>query len=81
MFSPDLSAEVQKQQRLFSGVKQGMRDLNIEFALLFPAKMLILCNGKQHFFNSPSLVEDFIRKIKERLSQNDAQAEHGLSIR
>lgn len=81
MFFPGLSAEVQKQQRLFSGVKQGMRDLSIEFGLLFPAKMLILCNGKQHFFSSPSLVEDFIRKIKERLSQKDAQAEHGLSIR
>ena len=60
MFFPDLSTEVQRQRKLFDGVKQSMRQMHKEYGILFLAKMRILHNKSWHYFTSPSHTEEFI---------------------
>lgn len=45
VFFTDLSVEVQKQRRQYNGVKQKLRELRMDFGLIFPAKMKIFHKG------------------------------------
>lgn len=73
MFFPDLSTEVQKQRSQFNGVKQQLLSLNIDFELIFPAKMRIFHQGNRQFFHTPAEVEDFIRRVRQQSDQQDVQ--------
>ena len=66
MFFPDLSAEVQKQRKLYDAVKRQLRELNIDFGLIFPAKMRIFYQGSRHLLHTPTEVEDFIRRVRQQ---------------
>ncbi|KAL7390700.1 hypothetical protein ABVT39_025997 [Epinephelus coioides] len=55
----DLSMEVQKQQKQYNGMKQQLRELNIDFGLVFLAKMRIFYQSSQHLFLTQ--VEEFIQ--------------------
>uniref|UniRef100_A0A3Q0T2G0 L1 transposable element RRM domain-containing protein n=1 Tax=Amphilophus citrinellus TaxID=61819 RepID=A0A3Q0T2G0_AMPCI len=65
MFFPDLSTEVLKRRKQYNQVKQQLRDLNINFGLIFPAKMRIFHRGNRFLFHTPSEVEEFIRKTRQ----------------
>lgn len=65
MFFPDLSVEVQKQRRQYNGVKQKLRELHLDFGLIFPAKMRIFHKGSRHLFHTPEEVEVFIQRVRQ----------------
>uniref|UniRef100_A0A3Q3B0V7 L1 transposable element RRM domain-containing protein n=1 Tax=Kryptolebias marmoratus TaxID=37003 RepID=A0A3Q3B0V7_KRYMA len=66
MFFPDLSAEVVKQRKQYDQVKQQLRNLNINFGLIFPAKMRIFQRGNRFLFHTPTEVEEFIQKARQQ---------------
>lgn len=66
MFFPDLSVEVVKQRKQYDQVKQQLRNLNINFGLIFPAKMRISHRGNSFLFHTPTEVEEFIQKARKQ---------------
>lgn len=50
---PDFSAEVQRQRISFSAVKNQLREEGLKYAMLFPAKLRIIHDGKAQFYTSP----------------------------
>ena len=66
MFFPDLSVEVQKQRRQYNDVKLKLRELHLDFGLVFPAKMKIFHKGSRQQFNTPEEVEAFIQRIRQQ---------------
>ncbi len=73
MFFPDLSMEVQNQRKQYNWVKQQLRELDINFGLIFPAKMRVFHQDNQHLFHFPTEVEDFIKQVRK---QSDKQSGH-----
>ncbi|XP_051806508.1 zinc finger protein 568-like isoform X2 [Acanthochromis polyacanthus] len=65
----DLFTEVQKQRNQLNGVKQQLRSLNIDFGLIFPAKMRIFHQGNRQLFHTPAEVEDFICHVRQQSDQ------------
>lgn len=66
MFFPDLSTEVQKQRKQYNQVKQQLREMHINFGLIFPAKMRIFHHDNRLLFHTPTEVEDFIRRLRQQ---------------
>lgn len=50
---PDFSAEVQRQRISFSAVKSRLRTEGLSYAMLFPAKLRIIHEGRAHFYTNP----------------------------
>ena len=53
MLFPDYTAAIQQQRSSFLGIKRKLRELDLKYALLFPARLRVSINGKTHFFDSP----------------------------
>ena len=54
MIFPDYSRAVQMRRRSFEEVKQKLRAMNIQYMLLFPARLKIIHQSKTFFFDSPN---------------------------
>ena len=54
MIFPDYSRAVQSRRRSFEEVKQKLRTMNIQYMLLFPARLKVIHHTKTHFFDSPN---------------------------
>lgn len=50
---PDFSAEIQPQCTSFTSVKDCLRTEGLQYAMLFPAKLRIIHDGKAHFYTNP----------------------------
>lgn len=72
LFFPNLSQRVQKQRKLFDGVKLRLRDLNKNYGLIFPARLRIWHQDTWHSFDSPAKAEKFIDKL-ERCNPQDTR--------
>lgn len=66
MLFPDVSEELHKQRRRFDGVKCKLRELDIQYGIVFPARLRITYGGRSHFFDNPSETEIFITKIQKK---------------
>lgn len=53
---PDFSAEVQKKRAQFSEAKRQLRNHHLTYAMLFPARLRVIRDGKAYFFEDPSAV-------------------------
>lgn len=51
---PDFSAATQKQRASFIHVKKRLRDLQLPYSMLYPAKLRVVDGGKVSFFNNPT---------------------------
>lgn len=51
---PDFSAELQKQLAEFMDVKKRLRDFNLKYAMLYPARLRVVALGEVHFFDRPT---------------------------
>lgn len=51
---PDFSAATQKQRASFQPIKKRLRDLNLIYSMLYPAKLRIVEKGRTYFFTSPT---------------------------
>uniref|UniRef100_H2ZVD2 L1 transposable element RRM domain-containing protein n=1 Tax=Latimeria chalumnae TaxID=7897 RepID=H2ZVD2_LATCH len=60
-FFPDMSADLYQKCKSFSEVKRMCKDLEIPFALLYPARFWIDFKGQRLFFTSPSDAENHIK--------------------
>lgn len=58
---PDFTATVQEERRKFLQVKQKLRQAQIDYALLYPARLRITYQGKQTFYTQPNQVEEFLK--------------------
>lgn len=56
MILPDYTRLVQQQRQSFMAAKRRLRDLNIQYMLLYPAQMRVTYNSKSYFFDSPEAV-------------------------
>ncbi len=63
-FFPDLSAELLHQRRHFDCVKQQLRSLNINYGLIYPAKLRLTVDGQSREFEDPSDAEKLIQGIQ-----------------
>lgn len=80
MFFPDLSPKVQKQRKLFDGVKLRLRHLNRDYGLIFPARLRIWHEDTWHYFNSVAKADKFIDKLRPcnpRETRCGSSEEHG----
>lgn len=57
---PDFSAATQKQRASFQPIKKRLRDLNLIYSMLYPAKLRIVENGKTYFFTNPTEASEWL---------------------
>ncbi len=57
---PDFSASLVQQRREYDSHKKKLRDLDIQYSLLFPCTLKVVHEGKTRLFRSPEEVEAFI---------------------
>lgn len=65
MFFQDISTELHKKRKRFDGVKQQLRDLKIDYGIIYPAKLRLLHGGKPRVFTDPASVESFIKELQQ----------------
>lgn len=71
---PDFTAIVQEERRKFLPAKQKLRLAQIDYALLYPAKLRVTHQGQQMFFTKPQQVDEFLKCIKKASpSQNSSK--------
>ena len=51
---PDYSAVVQKQRAKFVEVKRRLRDLNVQYAMLYPSRLWVVARDEVLFFDNSS---------------------------
>ena len=62
---PDYTAAVQQQRRSFNEVKAKLRDMNLQYALIFPARLKINIKGRFCFFDDAQSVWDWLESKGE----------------
>lgn len=65
MFFQDISTELHKKRKRFDGVKQQLRDLKIDYGIIYPAKLRVFHEGKPRVFADPASVESFIKELEQ----------------
>lgn len=60
---PDFSAALLQKRWEFDQVKKKLRDRNLKYSLLYPARLKILSDGKSIIFNCPNDANAFLRDI------------------
>lgn len=72
---PDFSAELQKQRAKFMDVKRRLRDLNLPYAMLYPARLRVVALGETRFFDRPDMAAQWLdredRALKAARPQRD----------
>lgn len=53
---PDYTKQVQQQRQSFLAAKARLRDLKLQYALLYPARLRVIYRSRTHFFNTPEEV-------------------------
>ena len=59
MFFPDYTAAGQQYRASFTKVKHKLRDMGLQCALLFLARLWVAALGKTHFFDTPQEAWDW----------------------
>lgn len=69
---PDFTAHVQEERRKFGQVKAKLRAANIDYAMLYPARLRVTHQGQQHFFLKPQHVDKFLSQLKKLEKANQS---------
>ncbi len=70
-FYPDYSAELSKQRREFDPIKKKLREMNLDYSLLYPSVLRIKCGeGKPRLFRNLQDAEDFVKEMETSRSPN-----------
>lgn len=67
---PDLATEVHKQRKQYDSVRRELRELGLRHGIRSPATMLVTYKGETLTFTQPSLVEEFILRVKKERSSD-----------
>lgn len=79
-FFPDFTPSVQEGRRKFAGVKKKLQTQEIPYAMLYPAKLKITLQGKQHLFQNPQQVEDFLKHLGKEQAKEDSDRRRSRSL-
>ena len=66
---PDFSADLQKQRAKFMDVKRRLRDLDLKYAMLYPARLRLEVHGAVQFFDSPSAAAQWLDREEHSLRE------------
>lgn len=58
----DFSAEIQKKRARFTEAKRQLRIHHLTYAMLFPARLRVVCDGKAQFFEDPQAVLSWLER-------------------
>lgn len=67
-FFPDFSVSVQKQRAQFMDIKRRLRTFQIQYAMLYPAKLQIVAKGETIFFVDPKEANSWLDRNEQSLS-------------
>ena len=73
-FYPDFSQEVQRRRAKFLDVKRRLRNLQLPYAMLYPAKLRVVVRGQAQFFESAKEAMSWLDRNEQSL-QRRAQEE------
>ncbi|KAM9352314.1 uncharacterized protein ABDE67_007168 [Symphorus nematophorus] len=62
-FYPDYRADLQRRRDEFRDVKRALREKEVEYALIFPAKLRIKHQGSVKFFSTPAEAQLFLKEL------------------
>lgn len=63
MLFQDISTDLHRKRKRFDDVKKTLRDLKIDYGIIYPAKLKLLHGGKFRVFDDPAGVESFIKEL------------------
>lgn len=63
-FYPDFTLTVQNARKEFNPAKQKLRELGIQYAMLYPARLRVSCDGHTSILQTPKAAQDYIKKIR-----------------
>ena len=63
MIFPDYTLAIQQQRASFTGVKKRLREMELKYSLMFPAKLRVIAGEKTFFFDDPRAAWDWIEKM------------------
>ncbi|XP_068127183.1 uncharacterized protein [Hyperolius riggenbachi] len=69
MIFPDYTNETQKQRRSFQQVKEKLRELQLPYSMLFPARLRVQDGDKLHFFETPEEASRWLRSHKKQVNK------------
>jgi len=64
MFFHDISTELHKKRKRFDDVKRRLRDLKMDYGIIYPAKLRLFYVGKPCVFADLAGVESFIKNLE-----------------
>ena len=62
-FYPDYSADMQRRRDEFLDVKRMLREKEMEYALIYPARLRIKHQGSIKFFTTPAEAQRFMKEL------------------
>lgn len=60
---PDFSAEVQKKRARFTEAKRLLQVRHLPYAMLFPAHLRVVHEGKAHFYEDPQAILSWLEQL------------------
>lgn len=63
-FYPDFTVTVQNARKEFHPAKQKLRELGVEYAMLYPARLRVTNEGRTAILTTPRAAQDYIKKLK-----------------
>ena len=66
---PDFSAELQKKRSKFLDVKRRLRDLDLKYAMLYPARLRVEVFGAVQFFDSPATAAHWLDREEQSIKE------------
>ena len=76
---PDFTSEVQRHRASFLKVKSQLRSLNIQYALIYPAKLRVVDGDSTRFFNSPEDAWTWLHAKGLATTMEETEGERGWS--
>ncbi|KAK7933618.1 hypothetical protein WMY93_004514 [Mugilogobius chulae] len=67
-FFPDFSAEVLNQRRAFDPIKKKLQEMNVQYALLYPAVLRVNIGDVPRMFHSHGEAENFLKEVMQQHS-------------
>ena len=75
---PDFSVATQKQRATFIAIKRRLRELQLPYGMLYPARLRIIYQGKAYFFTDPKEASHWVDTLGrlERRNQDRRSPPH-----
>lgn len=67
---PDFSADLQKHRAKFTDVKRRLRDLDLKYAMLYPAHLWVESMGSVQFFDKSSIAAQWLDRNEHSLRED-----------